>query len=63
MLLCGNDTDAKVKATALLKELGWNDVLDLGDLTGARAMEAYVLLWVRVYMASGNGYNAMKSIR
>jgi len=63
MLLCGDDDGAKAEATNLLKEFGWNDVLDLGDITGARSMEAYVTLWVRVYMTTGNGYNAMKSIR
>ncbi len=63
MLICGNDNDAKADAVKLLREFGWLDILDLGDLTGARAMEAYLPLWVRTYMVTGNGYNAIKSIR
>jgi 8-hydroxy-5-deazaflavin:NADPH oxidoreductase len=63
MLLCGNDASAKAEATKLLKDFGWNDILDLGDITASRPMEAYVTLWVRTYMATGNGYNAIKAIR
>lgn len=63
MLICGNDATAKAEAIEFLKAFGWSDILDLGDITGARAMEAYLPLWVRTYMATGNGYNAIKSIR
>ena len=63
MLMSGNDANAKAEATKILNEFGWNDVLDLGDITASRPMEAYVTLWVRTYMATGNGYNAMKAIR
>ena len=33
MLLCGNDSEAKKKVTALLKAMGWADIIDLGDIT------------------------------
>jgi 8-hydroxy-5-deazaflavin:NADPH oxidoreductase len=48
--LCGNDKDAKVKVKTLLKEFGWNDdnLLDLGDITGARATESLLPIWLRV---------------
>jgi predicted dinucleotide-binding enzyme len=48
--LCGNDADAKVKVKKLLKEFGWNDdnLLDLGDITGARATESLLPIWLRV---------------
>lgn len=51
LLMCGNDEEAKSKVLALLKTFGWKteNVLDLGDITAARGMEAYLLLWVRLY--------------
>ncbi len=39
MLLCGNDAAAKTAVMVLLTDLGWQDVLDLGDIKQARAME------------------------
>ena len=53
MFVCGNDDDAKARVTGILGELGWRHVVDLGDLTGARAMEMYVPLWLRLYQTTG----------
>ena len=57
VFLCGNDSAAKDDVTALLGELGWPQprVVDLGDITSARALEAYVTLWVRLYGHVGTG--------
>ena len=44
--LCGNDADAKAEVTSLLQAFGWRDILDLGDITAARGMEAYLLIWL-----------------
>ncbi len=49
LFLCGNDPGAKEKVTTLLRSFGWKSILDLGDITGARGMEAYLLLWLRLY--------------
>ncbi len=51
--ICGDDADARREVAALLGDFGWRDVVDLGDLTGARAMETYVLLWLRLYTSVG----------
>jgi predicted dinucleotide-binding enzyme len=53
--IAGDDGDAKTVVVALLRELGWEQdmLLDLGGLDAARAMEAYVLLWVRLMRATG----------
>lgn len=46
--IAGNDADAKAEVAALLTNgLGWRDVRDLGDITAARGMEAYLLFWIR----------------
>jgi hypothetical protein len=38
-------------------------VLDLGDLSGARATEAYLLLWIRLYQATGSPIVNTKVVR
>ena len=55
--ICGNNPVIKQKAIAFLKELGWKEVsiLDLGDITAARAMEATLPIWLRVYGAKQTG--------
>jgi predicted dinucleotide-binding enzyme len=39
LFICGNDDGAKKAATALLREFGWTSLIDLGDITNARATE------------------------
>jgi len=52
MFMCGNDAGAKGQVKEILTGwFGWKNVIDLGDITGARAQEAYLLLWVRLYGA------------
>jgi len=56
MFMSGNDEDAKAAAAELLEGFGWPAacILDLGDITGARGQEMYVVLWVRLYGAIGS---------
>lgn len=55
--ICGNDADAKNKVLSLLHEFGWKNenILDLGDITSARATEATLPIWLRVYGAKKTG--------
>ncbi len=48
--LSGNDQESKNRVKKLLNQFGWKDenLIDLGDITGARATEATLLLWVRL---------------
>ena len=49
MFLCGNDPDAKARVHQILTEwFGWRHIIDLGDLSSARATESYLHLWVRL---------------
>lgn len=56
--IAGDDAAAKDVVRGLLGDLGWRDaqILDLGALSGARGMEAYILLWVGVRVATGNNH-------
>jgi len=55
IFVAGDDAGAKDETRALLGELGWpaERVVDLGDITAARAAEAYVMLWLRLMQALG----------
>ena len=50
VVLAGNDEQAKTQVAELLRSFGWpaERILDLGDITAARAQELYVTLWVRL---------------
>ncbi len=63
VFLSGNDADAKAQVRGFLTEFGWQDILDLGDITTARGTEAYVLMWVRFWQATGSGDINIKLIR
>lgn len=51
----GNDADAKAHVSALLGEMGWPPaaILDLGDITSARATEMMLPMWLRLWQALG----------
>ncbi|HUB06724.1 MAG TPA: NAD(P)-binding domain-containing protein [Myxococcales bacterium] len=55
LFVSGNDKDAKAKVTELLKSFGWSDIIDLGDVSSARAPEMYMAMWTRLYGALQNG--------
>jgi 8-hydroxy-5-deazaflavin:NADPH oxidoreductase len=44
VFLSGNDRGAKVQAASLLSELGWRDILDLGDISISRGTEMLLAL-------------------
>lgn len=53
VFVAGNDDAAKAVAAGLLRELGWRDIVDLGDLTGARGLEMWLPLWLRLMQTLG----------
>lgn len=54
VFICGNDAEARATTAALLADwFGWQDILDLGDLSAARGTEAFLLLWVRLWGTLG----------
>ncbi len=63
MFVAGNEPEAKSAAIELLRELGWRDVIDLGDLSNARGQELLVALWLRLYGALGTPDFNIKVVR
>jgi predicted dinucleotide-binding enzyme len=52
MFMAGNDAAAKATVAQLLKDLGF-EALDAGDLTIARLLEPYALVWINQTLAQG----------
>jgi 8-hydroxy-5-deazaflavin:NADPH oxidoreductase len=50
LFMCGNDEAAKVKVTEIVKSFGWVSIIDVGDITAARATEGILPIWVRLMM-------------
>jgi predicted dinucleotide-binding enzyme len=63
LFICGNDVAAKTKVTEIVKRFGWPDVLDMGDITAARATEMLLPIWVRLMMKYGNPNFNFKIVR
>jgi predicted dinucleotide-binding enzyme len=63
IFVAGNDAAARQTAASLAADLGWTDVFDLGDLTAARGLEMFILLWVRMYVQLGRPTFNIKVVR
>ena len=63
--ISGNNADAKTKVKKLLNQMGWKDVniIDLGDITGARATESMLHIWLRLMNVSKGGAFNFKIVR
>jgi len=63
MLIAGNDAAAKRTVGGLLKEFGWGEPIDVGGIDGARWLEAWVPLWVRICQSVGSWTVALRVLR
>lgn len=64
MFVSGNNPEAKqLVINNFLTPWGWNDVIDLGDITTARGTEMLLPIWVRTWGATGNGHFSFKVVR
>ena len=55
--ISGNNSEAKNKVIKLLNQFGWLDknIFDIGDITGARATESLLPIWLKVMGVTKNG--------
>jgi predicted dinucleotide-binding enzyme len=63
VFVSGNDAQAKAQVVDILKSFGWIHILDLGDLTTARATEMYIAIWLRMWGALGTGMFNIKIMK
>jgi predicted dinucleotide-binding enzyme len=63
--IAGNDAGAKDLVKSLLLAFGWKaeEVIDVGDITAARATESYLPIWLRLFGAFKNGTFNVKIVR
>jgi predicted dinucleotide-binding enzyme len=61
--IAGNHERAKAEVSTMLGTFGWHDVRDLGDISAARGMEAYLLFWIRGMNAFGTPLFNVKLVR
>lgn len=63
VFLSGNDMKAKAQVTELLRELGWYDILDLGDISTARGPEMMLSIGHSVMRTLSPAVTAFKVLR
>jgi predicted dinucleotide-binding enzyme len=63
MFVAGNNPAAKAEAAGILKQFGWSDIIDLGDISGARGLEMLLPIWLRTWGATKNGNFGFKIVR
>ena len=63
VFVCGNDPAAKATVTELLRGFGWREVIDLGDIAGARGVEMVLPLWLRLMNVLGTPAFNFKIVR
>ena len=63
LFLSGNDAGAKEVVWGIAKEFGWTRAEDLGDILGARAQEAVLPVWVRLWMVGGTHLVNLRVVR
>jgi hypothetical protein len=63
--ISGNNAEAKNKVIKLLNQFGWLDknILDIGDITGARATESMLPIWLKVMGVTKNGAFNFRLVR
>lgn len=59
----GDDPDARQLVVGLLRELGWQDVVELDGLHNARGLEMWMGLWVRLMGSLGTADFNIKLVR
>jgi len=63
--ISGNDGAAKAKVKKLLNQFGWRDenLTDVGDISGARATESLLPIWLRLWEVTQNGAFNFRLVR
>lgn len=63
IFVSGNDAAAKLEVIALLKSFGWENPIDLGDISTARCTEMLLPLWLRLWTVQGSPIFNFKIVR
>jgi len=58
--VAGNDEDAKKKVKSLAEQMGWQRIIDLGDISHSYWLEALTMFWVNYGFKNNNWSHAFK---
>jgi 8-hydroxy-5-deazaflavin:NADPH oxidoreductase len=54
LFIAGNDAAAKEVVSGIARDFGWQHIVDLGDIVGARGSESILPIWVRLWGVTGS---------
>ena len=63
---CGNDADAKEAVKKILKDFGWEDTFDMGDISMSKYTEMLGAFWVPVFRKMGTmrwGFRLVRTVK
>ena len=63
LFIAGNDADAKATVMDIARSFGWQHFVDLGDIVGARASEAVLPVWARLWQTGGSPVVNLRVVR
>ncbi len=63
MFMCGNNESAKKHTGELLQELGWEDIVDIGEIEKSRILEPLCLLWIEYGVARDTWDHSISILR
>ena len=53
LFIAGNDAPGKAQVSDIARSFGWTHIVDLGDISGARASKALLPIWLRLMVTTG----------
>lgn len=64
LLISGNSAEAKARVAGLARDaFGWQEIVDLGDISAAQGTEHLMPLWLHLFMQGNSPLVALKIIR
>lgn len=63
VFMSGNDAGAKAQVAEFLRSFGWQDIIDLGDISTARGTEMLLPIWLRLWGALQTSMINFKIVR
>lgn len=65
VFMSGNDPEAKIEVSEILKSFGWKavNIIDLGDIKTARGTEMMLPVWISLFTSTGSGAFNFKIVR
>jgi predicted dinucleotide-binding enzyme len=63
LFVAGNDNKAKDEVKSLANQLGWESIIDLGDLSEAIWLETLTILWVHYGFKFNSWTHAFKLLK